>query len=931
MCNLCRPSSIGTRVSPFLRLFVLMLASLAGPSARAADPTAGATLHLASGGFAAGELKDSAQPRILRWQATAFTAPFEFSMDEVNAIQWPPPAPLPKPEGDHCFELAGGDVLFGSLVELNDQDAVLDVPRIGRLAIRRSELHRIYRWRDGADLIYLGPNGLVGWREAPAQKTWREESGQPMTDREGASIHGDFGLPARASIEFEISWKSKPDFVFALGVDGDQQNTIKRAFRFEAWGGDLVIQRELEQEADLAVVQEVALGPGRTHLQAYLDQDQGRILVFSPAGKQLADLKVAGPRPVVLPGLYLANIRGDVRLEWLRIGRWNGEIPREVRLDQARIHRSDGSIAYGQVTRFDAASKELVLKTGTGESRVPASQVASAFLSVPRDEPLRAIRAVYQDGARLSGELVKVEKGAVWLTVPGVRQTLKLPLAGLRSLVVLRHEAPPLGVLSTGRLEMHGVWLHGRLADGREQPGASCLVWHPIGSATASPLRPGASGKIVYREPPPSTASQAVDRIGPDGRRIVRRPPPARQDPAGFALRFAQALAESDTSPSTGERRSLFLRSGDVIVSEITGINEEGVSFRTSMSNSTFVPHDKVKAIELAPIYAATVRLNKSKRERLLTLPRMQKASPPTHLIRSRNGDYLRGRVINMTDKILQVEVRLDTRELPRGRISQIIWLHPEELDPTKKPAPSVETTRVQAVRHDGIRLTFSAEQCAEGTLSGKSDVLGACRVRLGDMDQLLIGGGIEQAAAQLTFGQWRLQNAPEPIEPADDNGSSPGGGGATGTESPLVGKPAPDFELELLAGKTFHLADSKGKVVVLDFWATWCGPCIQAMPQVEKATGEFPDNDVQLVAVNLQESPQQIKTMMERHQLHPPRVALDKDGTIAERYGAVAIPQTVVINREGIITRLFVGGGPHLGDQLREAINAALTGAKPQ
>ena len=94
-----------------------------------------------------------------------------------------------------------------------------------------------------------------------------------MTDQEGASIHGDFGIPARATIEFEISWKNKPDFVFALGTS-DKPDSVKRAFRFEAWGGDLVVQRELEKEADLAVVQEIGPGPGRAHLQAYLDQEE---------------------------------------------------------------------------------------------------------------------------------------------------------------------------------------------------------------------------------------------------------------------------------------------------------------------------------------------------------------------------------------------------------------------------------------------------------------------------------------------------------------------------------------------------------------------------------------------------------------------------------------------------------------------------------
>ena len=147
------------------------------------------------------------------------------------------------------------------------------------------------------------------------------------------------------------------------------------------------------------------------------------------------------------------------------------------------------------------------------------------------------------------------------------------------------------------------------------------------------------------------------------------------------------------------------------------------------------------------------------------------------------------------------------------------------------------------------------------------------------------------------------------------------------GTESALVGKPAPDFELELLEGKKFHLAESKGKVVVLDFWATWCGPCLQAMPQVEKVTDEFRDQGVQLIAVNLQETPEQITAMLERHKLDL-TVALDRDGVVAEKYAANAIPQTVIIDRDGKIARLFVGGGPHLGDQLREALKGLLTPA---
>ena len=876
----------------------------------AAKPEARPVLLLNDGGYIAGTLEDSSEPDVLRWRNDAFTIPFAFPAGRVSVARWPERKEAPKPGGELAFDLVGGDVLHGMLVGLNATEAELDVPPHGLLRVGRSRLRGIAPARTRGESVYDGPNGMEGW-SAPSAGGWRAEGGNLLSDVAGTSIRADLGLPPRAAVELELSWKQKPSFTVALGV-GDGEVHLQQPFRIEVWGDDLVAVGESAADADIVSLQSLGPGPGRLHVLAYLDRENGRFLLTSAGGRKLADIRVQRREGKPAGGVYLANAKGDVRVERLKIARWDGAVPDEVEPGTSYVRREDGSIVRGVDVVYDAPSRSMVVRSGgetPAETRIELARISGVHLATPAEERADgSVRITTHAGARIAGRIEKVEDRAVWLASPGIVPTLKIPVDALRSLhVVKRDESPVAPVGRPGVLELDGLSLKGSLLDAVRGPDGGCLIWKPLASVSSSPLRQGVAGRIVYKEvkttaPPQITLTDFVAararRVVVNGR-VVTRPAPLTIQPG---------------------RRVIHLRTGDTVEGEVKKIDEDGV-WINAWSADTLVPHAKIKAVELGHAVRQTVILNRSKYDRLLTLPRQQKGSPPTHLLRSTNGDYLRARLIEMDDKSLKVEVRLETREIPRDRIARITWLHADETDPSELPDDPFArppTTLVQAVRPDGNRLTFLVEGLADGTLSGKSEVLGGCRVRLDELDQLLIGGAIEAASSGLAAQQWKLRNSPEP-KFAQDNG---GGDPSTGTESDLVGKAAPDFTLDLLGapGTSFHLADAKGSVVILDFWATWCGPCLQAMPQVEHVAEEFKDRGVKLIAVNLQETPGQITALLERQGWHP-TVALDREGAVAAKYKAVAIPQTVIIDREGKIFRLFVGSSPTLGDQLREAL----------
>jgi peroxiredoxin len=135
-------------------------------------------------------------------------------------------------------------------------------------------------------------------------------------------------------------------------------------------------------------------------------------------------------------------------------------------------------------------------------------------------------------------------------------------------------------------------------------------------------------------------------------------------------------------------------------------------------------------------------------------------------------------------------------------------------------------------------------------------------------------------------------------------------GGGAQPTPAPVTLPPpkavadAPmiDFTLTSLDGETVHLSDYAGRIVFLNFWATWCTPCQKELPAFQAFQAEQPPDGAAILAVNMEESADQVSTFLDQYGVSDLNVLLDTDGTVSDSYGIFNLPVTFVIDRNGIV-----------------------------
>ncbi|MEM7611422.1 MAG: TlpA disulfide reductase family protein [Pseudomonadota bacterium] len=146
----------------------------------------------------------------------------------------------------------------------------------------------------------------------------------------------------------------------------------------------------------------------------------------------------------------------------------------------------------------------------------------------------------------------------------------------------------------------------------------------------------------------------------------------------------------------------------------------------------------------------------------------------------------------------------------------------------------------------------------------------------------------------------------------------------ATVASTGLSGKVAPDFALKNSAGENVRLTDLRGDVVMINFWATWCGPCREEMPLLDELHSRYNRVGFSLLGVNIDDDPKRAEKMITDLGVTFP-VVFDDTKEVSETYDVSAMPVTILLDREGVVRYVHYGYKPGYEDKYLEQIRELL------
>lgn len=941
-----------------LLVWFLSIPQIAMPQVGEPLPTSAPAkqLKLKNRSVGVGDLVFSQQPGCLAWQNLGFTEPFLLELDAIASITSHPSTDQRRvlDKGSFLLETHLGQLIAGLLVAVDDRWLTLDSQILGQVRVDRRQVVSIVSADYVGQVVYAGLSDKAPWYDPTGWRDWDLQAGTLTANRQGASILGHLNLPERCELNVSLTWSGAPDFSISLGAITDQnkgqvagqvggqalQGLAHAAARLETWNRQVVLVQEVDRQADLIQIAELSDTQTQLELTILLDQTTGRIAVRDAYGRPLGQLHLPTDKPQVGTGVQIVNHGPVLSVDRLEVHHWDG-FSRWTSQPHARVILRDGSVIDGTISDVDLLNQSITVasksgpaqqfplemlatgqvqsleseqvESGNADTNEASSSGGELKAQVPGSEP-KDVEVVLMDGSRLKGQWLAGQSGKIIIRSDCVEQPLKIDPQDLRAVVGTDSRWTSDATANrNATLQVGQSTFYGFLVQNVDQADNQTLRWQPHGSRTASHLQPDAIGDITYRQELPVGADgQPTGRLESLFGDVPSDDQPNKMSTASLAL-------------ATASDQKINFRSGDTIEAAITAIDLGGVHFLSDQTQVRFVPHLQLNSAQINAMQDNVHQPTEEKLRNLTTVPRALKDDPPTHLLVSVSGDYLRGRLLEMDEQWVTVESHREVARIPRSQIAQLIWLHDRDWslnssgDEARRTADTTPGYMIHVI-HSGRGITFRPVRMQDSVLYGDSPLLGNCDVSIGGIQKILFGPELEPRILQYRKNPWGLSLAELPRAFAQE-GHRP----QTGQASPLLGKPAPHFTVRSTSDVPLGLKDLQGKVVVLDFWTSWCDDCVNQLPNITQMIDGFSQQQVQLISINVAESIGRIQTTLARLQLNL-QVFLDRDGQIAQEYLADTMPQTLVVDQKGQVRWVHGGGNSHRVTEVKRVIEQLLS-----
>jgi thiol-disulfide isomerase/thioredoxin len=883
----------------------------------------------------------AAQHRHVLWKCNAFSEPMLVPWDVIDSISFArdgtrsanPETSILKGPALYVVEFENGDILTGQIEHTDRGTLVLKSDRFETKEWNWNQVRAITKFHhDSGEGGRLYPNQ---WRQTlPVPRedqppSWTVKVGSIETVIAGTTISQVSTLPSLAAIDIDIAWThSNPNWTLTVGNNFPKLELRVRKLEQR---DDLSVSLLIEEEAsaDIATVLIPSQNLESIRLKLLCDWEKGlfRLEHNGRAIGEISSSSKTGSNAARQGGPVRFQITNDASggmiLRELNITRSmfslsrlskneNRDAKTEVSSDDERVAKilfSDGSASLG-ILKFDGA-RGLIWSEADGDNKsfLLSDVDRIEFDSTQLPEKRETCLVLTEGGERFLGRSIEQIGDSLMLTSSVLTSPIRFRLPEIASVQFTRttkvtsDDEKPIPMRLVGDAVYSNGFLVPKEETDTDGEGAG-WAWRPLSLDREMILNPMMTGALDVIKP-------GLDTQALEGE---RRNLSLRTDTYGRPL-------------DQGEP-ALFLLNGDSLPGVLERLEDGLVTFNSELFGRAQLAASQLKGVRQL-VYTGTDRVDPVLLKRLLTVPRMSRQSPPTHLVVSRDGDIIRGNVRYIDEDLIRISVRDEEREIWMKNVAEIIWLDPAPpLESSENSPPdsvensppsgldSIETISLacQLILRRGSTVSVIPRRIEQGTLVGVHPLLGECRIPIDDVVRILFGEEIKQALSVSRFAKWKLRHAVDPKFVSEETNA------AAGEDAELVGKPAPDFTLRKLDGSAVKLSSMKGRVIVLDFWASWCGPCRKSMPVIQGIAKDFEADPFDFFAINVDEEANVVRGTSIVLGITE-QCLLDPRAEISKAYGASAIPYTVVIDKEGIVRRVFVGANDAAYVQLREAI----------